>query len=95
MNRYENKMNEINIIYNIKDKGEIKLFGEEFVKNNKKNCYLLINNKKKELCEYYKLEEERENLKIKLIENKIINNMSYTFSECKSLLSLPDIKMEN
>ena len=45
INRYENKINEISIIYNKDKNGKIKLFGSEFVKNNKGKCYLLINNK--------------------------------------------------
>ena len=62
MNRFENKKNEINIIYNIKqNEKEIRIFGKEFVKNNKNNCYLLINNKKYEICEYYKLNEKKKN----------------------------------
>ena len=96
MNRYENKKNEINIIYNIKDdEKEIRIFGKEFVENNKHNGYLLINNKKYEICEYYKLNKEREKLEIKLKEKNIINNMSYMFSGCKSLSSLPDISKWN
>ena len=92
INRYENEKNEINIIYNIKDNEKrIRLFGEKFVKNNINNCYLLINNKKYEICEYYKLKGEKENLKIKMIKNKSINDMSYMFSGCNTLSSLLDI----
>ena len=73
MNRYENIKNEINIIYNIKDdKKKIRIFGKEFVENNKNNCYLLINNEKYEICEYYKLNKERKKLEIKLKEKNII-----------------------
>ena len=39
------------IIYNIdKNKNHIYIFGEDFVKNNKNNCYLIINGKKIKLC---------------------------------------------
>ena len=51
INRYENKINELTIIYENEDNGKIKLFGSEFVNNNKGNCYLLINNKISELIE--------------------------------------------
>ena len=44
INKYENKINELTIIYNTSNNWRIKLFGTEFVKNNKENCYLLINN---------------------------------------------------
>ena len=39
-------INEMNIIYKIEGKDEIKLFGEEFIKNNKNNCLIIIDNKK-------------------------------------------------
>ena len=81
------------IIYNIdKNQEKLKIFGDDFVKNNKNNCYLLINGKKIDLCNEINIkEEQKENLEIKLIETKIITNMSYMFSWCKSLQSLPDI----
>ena len=88
------KLNEMTIIYNIdKNKNEIKLFNEKFVKNNKDNCYLLIDEKQTELCSSYKLndnQKEKNTLKIKLIETKHITNMSSMFSICTSLISLPD-----
>ena len=62
------------------------------MKNNKNNCYLLINGKKIDLYnEIFINEEQKENLEIKLIETKIITNMSYMFYKCSSLQSLPDI----
>ena len=51
INRYENKINELTIIYENKHNKKIKLFGSEFVNNNKGNCYLIINNKISELIE--------------------------------------------
>ena len=50
-----NKMNtnEINIIYKIKDKSKkIKLFGSEFVKNNKYKCQIIYEDKEYELNEF-------------------------------------------
>ena len=83
------------IIYNIdKNKKKLKIFGEDFVKNNKNNCYLLINGKKIDLCKEIMINEEKRRkniLEIKLIETKIITNMSYMFYDCNSLQSLPDI----
>ena len=53
---------------------------------------MLINGKKIDLCsEINTNEEQKENLEIKLIETKIITDMSYMFYECRSLQSLPDI----
>ena len=71
----------------------IKLFGEEFVKNNKERCKMIINNKEEEICEY--LDIEKNILEIKLKEIKIIYNMSYMFHNCESLESLPDISQWN
>ena len=43
-----NKLNKLTIIYKIdKNKDKIKLFGEDFVENNKNNSYLIIDGKKK------------------------------------------------
>ena len=80
------------IIYKIdKNKEKLKIFGDNFVKNNKNNCYLLINGKKIDLCSEINIkEEQKENLEIKLIETKIITDMSYMFYNCSSLQSLPD-----
>ena len=87
------KLNELTIIYKIdKNKEKLKIFGDNFVKNNKNNCYLLINGKKIDLCNEINIkEEQKENLEIKLIETKIITDMSCMFSGCSSLQSLPDI----
>lgn len=74
LNKYENNINELSIIYN-KDEKIIRIFGSEFVKNNKGKCYLLIFNKKSELIEeidcdnYYNNNKERK-IKIRIIEKK-------------------------
>ena len=63
----------MNIIYNIKNDDK-RIFGESFdkksfVKNNKGKYYLIINNKKYDLCVEYPLDviEKNENIIIKLI----------------------------
>jgi len=66
---------------------KIKLFDKIFVENNKNNCILIINDKIKDLCEYYELKENK-NITIKLIEKNEIRDMSYMFYECASLLSI-------
>ena len=56
------------LIYIIGYDKKIKLFGNEFVKNNKDNYYLIIDNKKIYLCEYYNVKNEKKNnLIVKLI----------------------------
>ena len=93
------KMNidEINIIYKAKEK-EIKLFDEDFVKNNKNNCRLIINGKEQDLKEKYTFglfSTKKEVLEIKLKGITNITNMSYMFYGCSSLSSLPDISKWN
>jgi len=52
----------MNIQYSINENDEgIKIFGEEFVKNNKDNCILTFNNKDYELCDYIKYNEYKIN----------------------------------
>ena len=44
--------NEMIIIYKIKNKNRIRIFGKNFVKNNKKKCKIIINNKEYDLIEF-------------------------------------------
>ena len=86
-----NKKNEMEILYDNKDNEKsISIFGYEFVKNNKNNCKLIIDNKEVELCEKLNIENKKD-IKIKLKEIKMITNMSSIFYECSSLSSLPEI----
>ena len=87
---------EINIIYNIKNKEYIRLFGAEFVENNKNICKMIIDNKVYEIKKDYNVKIYNNNkLEIKLKGVNNITNMSYMFSECSSLSSLPDISKWN
>ena len=90
-------ISEINIIYNIeRNQDEIKIFGNEFVKNNKKICKMIIDNKEYEITEYYNVKNINNNiLKIKLKGIDNVTNMSYMFDGCKSLTNLPDISKWN
>ena len=87
------------IIYNIQSyDNSIRLFGNNFVKNNINNCYLLIDGQKIKLCEKLILKKEQKNkniLEIKLIETNKITNMSYMFYDCSKLNNLPDISKWN
>ena len=91
------KIKQKTIIYKTPDKyydKKIKLFGEEFVNNNKDNCSLFIEGKKQKLCSEIIVDYEQckyKELEIRIIENKPIINMSYMFCNCNSLLSLPDL----
>ena len=91
-NLFNNFKNKMTIKYQINNEENIRIFGTRFVKNNKGNCLLYINNEKKELTEILNINNKNGNeLEIKLEEIKPINNMSYIFYECSSLIDLPDI----
>ena len=85
-----------NIIYNISKEDikikNINIFGSEFVKNNKNLCKMKIDNKEYEITEKYNIENNTNNeLKIILKGINNVTNMSYMFSGCSSVSSLPDI----
>ena len=99
INKYENKKNELTIIYNNEIHGEIKLFGSEFVKNNKGNCYLLINNKKSELIEKIQFKDYFDNqylekIIIKLIENKNKNKNNYLLGNNDGITNMSNMFYE-
>ena len=88
-------ISEINIIYNI-NLEYIKLFGSEFVKNNRGVCKMLIDNMEYEIMEKYNVKNYNNNkLKIKLKGIDKVTNMNDMFYGCSSLLSLPDISKLN
>ena len=71
-----NQLSQITIIYNIdKNDNKIKIFGKNFVRNNKNNCYLIIDQKQNDLSEYYTLnnyQKSKNILEIRLIKIKPI-----------------------
>ena len=84
---------EITLIYKNKNKDKsIKIFGSEFVNNNKNMCKIICNNKEYELQEYYVIEPDKEKLVIKLKGINNITNANKMFYECTALSSIPDIK---
>ena len=91
-----NKLNQITIIYQIKqDEEKIQLFGSHFVQNNENNCYLLIDGQRQELCTYLKLNQhhkEKNTLEIKLIESKSITNLSNMFHSERYYSSLKSVR---
>ena len=88
-----NSYNAISIKYKInKEDNKIKIFGEEFVKNNINNCTMVIDNKEYKISEWFQIQNyKRDNIIVKLKGINRITKMSYMFYDCKSLLSLPDI----
>ena len=88
---YSILLDKLEIEYYLNNKEiKIKLFGKKFVENNKNNCSLIINEQRKELCEEYKIPEGQKEgkLKIILVKEKPIENVSDMFNQCKNLSSL-------
>ena len=85
------------MIYDIKEDKNVNIFGYKFVENNKEICKMIINNKEYELTTIYNIKSNYNNnlLKVKLKGINEITNMSFMFSECSSLISLPDISEWN
>ena len=71
----------------IKENINIRILGHYFVENNKNKGKLIINNKKYALREFINDEEHKDNniLKIRIILNKELSNISYMFHNCYKL----------
>ena len=89
--------NQIEIIYNIdKSEDNIKIFGEDFVKNNINNCQIVIEGKEYKLSESFNIKDyNKDKLTILLKGINNITDMSHMFRRCNSLTSLPDISKWN
>ena len=92
-------LDEISIIYdNNEKKKEIKIFGEYFVENNKKNCKMIYKGVEYELKEKYNFgifEKITDQFEIKLKGMTNVINMSSMFSYVTQLSSLPDFSKLN
>ena len=96
---------ELTFVYKVKSEyNNVKIFNEEFVKNNKDNCSIIIDGKNQELSEHININEKMRKkgyLEIKLKGNKTITNMSHMF--CRGikeddrmlLWQIPDISKWN
>ena len=94
--KIQTPLNQMTIIYKINPKNpRIKLFGHKFVENNKNKCKIIINDKLQDIIEHFTITDQiqynNNELIIKLIETSKIIKMNSIFSDCKSLISLPDI----
>ena len=80
------KENKMEMIYESKNDSKIFLFGEEFAKNNKKNCILVINDEIKEFNYYYSIDIKKEtSIRVELFEENKITNFASLFANCKLL----------
>ena len=79
--------NEKEIILNYEinqDENDIKIFGNQFVKNNNKKCKLIYNGNELELVRNFNIANlhnlKKLELKLKIISN--LTNLSYMFCDC-------------
>ena len=88
----------ITIKYKTENKKKIRIFGDEFVKNNKNNCKFIFNDDEYELDSFLDLKDntiDNDLLEIKLKELNDITDLSYMFNDCSSLVSLSDVSIWN
>jgi len=87
------------IIYKInKNDKKVKIFGKDFVKNNKNKTKIIYEDTEYELQEEFNLDKtfiQKDMLVIKLKGISYITDMSYMFNNCNSLIDLPDISTWN
>ena len=83
----EKDISEINIIYDINKGNSIRIFGHNFIENNKNICKMIIDKKEFKIREEYKVKKKNNKLKIILKGIDNVTNMSGMFRECKSFLS--------
>ena len=93
---YDNFNSDDSIIIQYKiDEKRIKIFGNEFVKNNEKNCQINYEDNTYNLSEYIEIDQENiknnDILEIKLIGIKNITNAYFMFHKCFSLISIPNL----
>ena len=83
--RYKMKYKIDNNVLNV---NRIKIIDKEFIKNNKNKAKLIIENKKYSFSEYFYLNDfKKSELKIDILFNRDISNLSYMFNDCSSLLN--------
>ncbi len=82
-----------------KDEKEIKIFGYNFVQNNKDKCEIFYNHKKSQLTEFFDLinlnNYDNDFIIIKLQGINNIINASYMFHKCSSLIKISNLYQWN
>ena len=95
----DEKEDEKEIIYKPNKDGNVRIFGYDFVLNNKQKCKIIYNNKEYELKEYIndidKNYNNKDDIKIKIKGIENVTNMKGMFSGCNTLSSLPDLSELN
>ena len=95
-NKLDNN-NQITIKYKKpNNKNKIRIFGKEFVENNKSKCKIEYNDGCHTLREYIEIKNDKGDfIEIKLNGINDITDLSYMFADCEMLISLSDISKWN
>ena len=87
-------IDEIKIEYKIDENKNIRIFGDEFVNNNKNICKIIINKKEEELCSFYDTENIELNnniLKVTLTGINNITDINSLFAGCDTLIFISNL----
>ena len=84
---------EINLIYYVENDSICRLFGGNFVNNNKKNIELKISGKNIKLINKYELKEGEDIITL-LVKNKL-TNLIYMYDDCNNLKDNNELKYLN
>ena len=87
------KKNSDKIIKIVYQKGNyiVKLFGEDFIKNNRNKCKIIYNQKKNKLKTSIENEENNKKIKIKLQLLEDLSNLDFMLEVCKTLIDFKEI----
>ena len=83
--------------YKATNDNQIKLFDSDFVNKNKDKCKIIYNEKEYDLMCCFKFDNNynHNSNKIQLKINNNITDISHMFYECKELLSISDLSVDN
>ena len=83
--------------YKATNDSQIQLFGSSFVNNNEDKCKIIYNEKEYDLMEYFTFYNYKHNdsIKIQLRINNNITDISDMFFQCKELLSISELSVDN
>ena len=83
---------EITLIYKkIDNENKIRIFGKEFVENNRNKCNIIYKGKNYKLEQYFEIPNGEDTLEIKLVGLNDVTDISYMFSNCEALKYISDI----
>ena len=84
--------------YKATNESQIQLFDYGFVDKNKDKCKIIYDEKEYDLIEYFKFNNNynhNDSIKIQLRINNNITDISHMFDECKELLSISYLSVDN